>query len=96
MAERILTGKQQKMDPVKKKELMEKRLAERFEYENNQIRCGGGNNYELIFPSPYHQEQNKKYEMLLSKANDNWDEFTTGAKGKKKAAEMEQENIKKE
>lgn len=56
MAERILTGKQTKMDPAKKKELMEQRLAERFEHENHQIRCGGGNNYELIFPSPFNEE----------------------------------------
>ena len=29
-------------------------------------------------------DENKKYEILLQKANDIWDEFTTGTKGKKK------------
>jgi len=38
----------------------------------------------LIYPSLLDDGRNKKYEILLQKANDIWDEFTTGAKGKKK------------
>jgi hypothetical protein len=38
----------------------------------------------LIYPSFLDEEKNKKYEILLQKANDIWDEFTTGAKSKKK------------
>ena len=34
--------------------------------------------------------------MLVRKANDNWDEFTCGAKGRKKASEMAEENKKAE
>lgn len=34
--------------------------------------------------------------MLLKKANDNWDEFTCGAKGRRKAQEMEEQNKKAE
>ena len=34
MAERILTGKQDKIEPEAKKRLMEQRLAERFDFEN--------------------------------------------------------------
>lgn len=49
-----------------------------------------GNNYELLFPSLFDEEKNQKYEMLLKKANDIWDEFTCGAKGKKKALELEE------
>jgi hypothetical protein len=48
------------------------------------IRAGSGNNYELIFPPLFDEEKNKKYEILLQKANDIWDEFTTGAKGRKR------------
>jgi hypothetical protein len=38
----------------------------------------------LIYPNFFDAEKNKKYEILLQKANDIWDEFTTGTKGKKK------------
>lgn len=34
--------------------------------------------------------------MLLKKANDIWDEFTCGAKGKKKALELEEQSKKAE
>ena len=42
MAERILTGKQDKIDPVEKKRLKEQRLSERFVFENAQMRVPGG------------------------------------------------------
>ena len=38
--------------------------------------------YELIFPSK-DEEKNKKYEMFIQKANELWDDFTTGSKNKK-------------
>ena len=52
-------------------------MAERFEYERT--RAG---QYELIYPWP-DEEKNKKYAGFIAKANDLWDEFTTGKpKGK--------------
>jgi hypothetical protein len=57
-------------------------LKERFEYEAG--RTGG---YELIYPipgqSPEILEKNKLYESFIQKANDLWDEFTTGRKAGK-------------
>ena len=58
------------------------------------MRCGSSNNYELIFPSLFEEEKNHQYEVFIKKANDIWDEFTTGAKGKKRAAEMAAEKEK--
>ena len=52
------------------------------------MRCGSDNRYELIFPSLIDEDKNKKYEEFLKKANEIWDEFTTGTKGKKRAAEI--------
>ena len=88
LQQRILTGKQDKLDPEAKKQLREERLNQRFEFENYQVRCGSENHYELIFPSLYDEEKNKEYETFIKKANDIWDEFTTGTKGKKRAAEI--------
>jgi len=89
MAERILTGKQDKIDPEEKKRLKEERLAARFKYENNEVNNPKARNkYELIFPDLEDSYMNAKYENFIKKANDIWDEFTTGAKGKKKAAEQ--------
>ena len=42
----------------------------------------------------YEEEKNEHYEMLLKKANEIWDEFTTGAKGKKKELELAKEKEK--
>ena len=94
--ERILTGKTDKLDPELKKRMKDQRLEERFEIENKQMRSGSDNNYELIYPRLYEPEKNAKYEEFLKKANDLWDEFTTGAKGKKRAAEMQEANKKAE
>ena len=71
------------MDPEMKKKLREEYLAERFEYERHVLRCGNQNGYEMIFPSMMYEELNSKYEMFLRKANDIWDDFTTGGKGSK-------------
>lgn len=84
------------MDPVRRQEIKDERLRKRFAYEDDQLRCGSGNNYELLFPAFAEEERNQKYEMLLKKANDNWDEFTCGAKGRRKAQEMEEQNKKAE
>mmetsp|Transcript_39798 Transcript_39798/g.60989 ORF Transcript_39798/g.60989 Transcript_39798/m.60989 type:complete len:125 (+) Transcript_39798:1567-1941(+) len=84
MADRILTGKQEKMDHDTRQKLKDQKLDERFQFEMQQMRSGSGNNFEIIFPSLYDEEQNKKYEVYIKRANDIWDEFTTGAKGKKK------------
>jgi len=81
-----MTGKQEKMDPEAKKKMRQERLEERFEYERLQLRAGEKNGYEMIFPSPYNEELNVQYENFIKKANDIWDEFTTG-KAKKKPVE---------
>ena len=52
------------------------------------MRCGAGNNFDLIFPSLFEEEKNEEYEQFIKKANAIWDEFTTGTKGKRKAAEL--------
>jgi hypothetical protein len=96
MAERILTGKQDKLDPEQKKKLKEERLAQRFELENAQMKPGSSNKFEIVFPRLYDEELNAKYEVFIKKANDIWDEFTTGTKGKKRAAEMAAEKEKAE
>ena len=85
--ERILTGKIDKMDPEMKKKIREERMAERDAKEWNALRIEKKNKYELIFPA-FDEEKNEHYEMLLKKANEIWDEFTTGAKGKKREAEL--------
>ena len=72
MKARILTGKQSKIDPEEKARIKEEKLQERFEYEKK--RCG---QFELIYPWP-DEERNNLYSSFLTKANDLWDEFTTG------------------
>lgn len=96
MAERILTGKQDKLDPEQKKKIKEERLQARFEIENAQMKCGSSNRFNLVFPRLHDEELNAKYEVFIKKANDIWDEFTTGTKGKKRAAEMAAEKEKAE
>ena len=86
MKERILTGKQNKFDPVEKEKQRQVQLEERFEYEKK--RKG---QYELIYPWP-DEEKNKKYASFIVKANELWDEFTTG----KPKHKMMEEKKKKE
>ena len=73
-----MTGKQAKVDPEEKERLRKKRLQERFQFES-----GREGKYERIYPSVNDEEKNQKYEIFIKKANEIWDEFTTG-KGKKK------------
>ena len=75
------------MDPETKKRVREERMAERDAKELKALRIEKTNKYELIFPA-FDEEKNEHYEMLLKKANEIWDEFTTGAKGKKREAEL--------
>ena len=37
----------------------------------------------MIFPNEENEEVNKMYETFIQKANDLWDDFTTGNKSKK-------------
>ena len=46
------------------------------------MKLNDGSGYELIYP-PKEEEMEEEYEAMLKKANDMWDEFTTG-KSKKK------------
>ena len=80
MESRILTGKQAKMDPEEKAKLKEIKLKERFEYE--EARKG---QWELICPGP-DEERNLCYENFIRRAQEIWDEFTTG-KGKRLSME---------
>lgn len=77
MEKRILTGKTQKIGGEDREKLRQEKLKERFEYERD--RMGG---YELIFPSK-DEAMNQQYEAFIQKANDLWDDFTTGGKNKK-------------
>lgn len=77
MEKRILTGKTVKLGAESKEKLRQEKLAERHKFEEG--RMGG---YELIYPSK-DETRNKEYDHLIQKANDLWDEFTTGNKNKK-------------
>ena len=76
MERRILTGKTIKI--MDKEKLRTEKLKERYEFE--QGRMGG---YELIFPSK-DEQRNREYESFIHKANELWDDFTTGGKSKKR------------
>ena len=80
MKARILTGKQAKIDPEDKAKIREEKINERFEYEKK--RKG---KFELICPWP-NEVRNKMYDEFIDKANDLWDEFTTGNAKKKHLA----------
>lgn len=47
--------------------------------------------YELIYPCE-NEERNKDYENFIQKANDLWDDFTTGGKSKKAKELLEKKN----
>ena len=80
MESRILTGKQAKMDPEEKALLKAEMLKIRFAYEEK--RKG---QWELIYPWP-EETRNQVYSDFIEKAQEIWDEFTTG-KGKKTSME---------
>lgn len=90
MAKRILTGKIQKIPQEDREKLRQEKLQERFNFEKG--REGG---YELIFPCQNDEKKNSLYQGFLQKANDLWDEFTTGNKSKKGAAQTKVEPEKK-
>ena len=76
----MATGKTFKMGAEERERAREEKLQERFLYERMKLNEGSG--YELIYP-PKEEEMEEEYEAMLKKANDMWDEFTTG-KSKKK------------
>ena len=80
MEARILTGKQAKMEPEEKARLRDEKLKKRFAYEEK--RRG---QWELIYPSP-EEARNERYSELIRRAQEIWDEFTTG-KGKRTSLE---------
>lgn len=74
-----MTGKINRLGPQEKAELKGKKLAKRFKHEAK--RLGG---YEMIYPCA-NPVRNQQYDKMLVKANELWDEFTTGKpKNKKK------------
>ena len=85
MERRIRTGKIIKIGGEDREKLRQERLKERFEYEEDKM---GG--YELIYPCK-DEEKNKQYEAFIKKANDLWDDFTTGGKSKKQKEEKEKQ-----
>lgn len=87
MEKRILTGKQNKLVGEDKEKLRQEKLKERFLFEKDKI---GG--YELIYPCN-NEDRNKEYESFIQKANDLWDDFTTGGKSKKQLNEKKNSNI---
>lgn len=72
------------MSNEERESLKEERLEERFLYERIKLNTGSG--FELIYP-PKEEEKEEEYEEMIQKANDMWDEFTTG---KKKDPKMEE------
>lgn len=69
------------MDPEIKKQIREQLLQQRAEKEKAIL--AEDNGYELVYPSPDDSALNDKYETLIKKANDIWDDFTTGNKQKR-------------
>ena len=61
---------------------------ERSAFEKD--RAGG---YELIYPNEEDPEVNKRYELFLQKANELWDDFTTGSKHKPQKQVVPKTNI---
>jgi len=57
------------------------------------MKLNEGSGYELIYP-PKEEEMEEEYEAMLKKANDMWDEFTTG-KSKKKQEDAKMLDKKK-
>jgi hypothetical protein len=57
-------------------------LEERFLYERMKINEGSG--FELIYPPLGDDDLEAEYEAMLQKAQDIWDEFTTGKRDKGK------------
>lgn len=51
-------------------------------FERTIINQGSG--FELIFPNVYDDEKQIENEILLKKAQEIWDEFTTGKNSRKK------------
>ena len=80
MEKRIRTGKTSKVNVEDRERMKAIRYKERIEFEKT--RTGG---YELIFPSE-NAEENKIYESFVTKANELWDDFTTGKTTSKKTA----------
>ena len=62
-------------------------------YERMKINEGSG--LELIYPPLGDDDKEEMYEAMIKKANDIWDEFTTG-KNKKGNAEKTMESKKSE
>ena len=80
MESRILTGKQAKMEPEEKARVRAEMLRVRFAFEEK--RKG---QWELIYPWP-EESRNEVYSGFIEKAQEIWDEFTTG-KGKRVSME---------
>jgi hypothetical protein len=75
-AERIMTGKVNKIGAEERERLRQKLHEEREDYEASVIGCGSG--YELIYPYYKDDDKQAEYEMLLERSNRIWDDFTTG------------------
>jgi len=69
---RIMTGKVTRLTPEARSKLREEKLQERFAFEAKRMR-----GFELIYPSSS-QSKNQVYLRMLNKANEIWDEYTTG------------------
>lgn len=75
-AERIMTGKVNKMGPEEREKLRKQNHAEREDHEAMII--GGGSGFELIYPYYKDDELQANYEVILERSNRIWDDFTTG------------------
>lgn len=78
MKNRILTGKNSKIDKEQKAAAREKALAQRFKFEETRM-----GDWKMIYPCD-DAARNTVYEGFIKKANNLWDEFTTGKKASNK------------
>ena len=86
-AERMLKGKTIKLGNEEREARKQVLLEERFEFERQRINEGSG--YELIYPPLGDEEREAEFEGMQQKAQDIWDDFTTG-KGKRRQEEAKQ------
>lgn len=89
MRNRILTGKNSKIDKETRKIAADKALAQRFKYEETRM-----GDWKMIYPCE-DAARNTVYDGFIKKANDLWDGFTTGKKGLNKQMHQESKSVRK-
>jgi VanZ family protein len=83
------TGKTFRLSHQQREQLKQQRLQERFFYESTKIK-----GYELIYPSA-DQAKNDKYNELIRKSQDLWDDFYVGKNRKKEQINLSMKKLMK-